>query len=754
MPRSKIPKELEVDGTAKLAKRSKPNDKHEKHNLNIEEATIASPRDLRKRSGDYFDFEGEGAGAGDAPSKPPGPEAGKPKKKTTVATKDRTRKSSTKELASTGKEENGKSVAEQHSVTTEAKPNDDEAAKDGSATNENRGRKSKRAAEKDKKAASPTAAPDLAMDQAPFQGLLENEEGKASKDSKKRSGAKTEPPKSAKGAKPSKAKPTSTTAAEAAAEVKKDVKAGAKHAKKLARAEVPETETASSVANAVSKEAKAGAKIVKKTVKGKNPTTESISKTTHDAKQEVKSGVEKAKNAAKSKVPASENTAKVVNEAKKIAKNGAEKAKNTPKPTDEAKSERSNQKKRKASSGIDAAVVKTDILDPLSEHAEESAKKKQKKDEAESTLIRSTVGGIIASAAESAKAARHSLGGLASSFLGGASESADSAKETLKNAKGKGKAIVADKAESVGKALLETGAGIDETEDFGSEPDDHTAALVAGFESEGDDAPTGEGFQEGQPLPKIPEAKQTAKKLKAIKKDVNEQPGVIYVGRIPHGFHEHEMRQYFSQFGEINRLRLSRNKKTGASRHYAFIEFKSSSLAQIVADTMDNYLMFGHILKCKIITHGQLHNDVWKGADKRFKKVPWNRLEGKKLEAGVSREHWQKRIEGEEQRRTKKQEKTKAIGYEFEAPNLRGVEEVPKKIIRGGTIEEERSLITAGVDEEQGLVVVSEEVTTKKLKKGAKGEVFAKKATQKTKRALEAGGEAAGSVVKKAKKAE
>lgn len=40
-----------------------------------------------------------------------------------------------------------------------------------------------------------------------------------------------------------------------------------------------------------------------------------------------------------------------------------------------------------------------------------------------------------------------------------------------------------------------------------------------------------------------------------------EDRGVIYLGRIPHGFYEDQMRDYFSQFGEITRLRLSRNKK-------------------------------------------------------------------------------------------------------------------------------------------------------------------------------------------------
>lgn len=37
--------------------------------------------------------------------------------------------------------------------------------------------------------------------------------------------------------------------------------------------------------------------------------------------------------------------------------------------------------------------------------------------------------------------------------------------------------------------------------------------------------------------------------------------GVIYVGHIPHGFFEREMRGFFSQFGTVTRLRLARSRK-------------------------------------------------------------------------------------------------------------------------------------------------------------------------------------------------
>ncbi|RKP03188.1 hypothetical protein CXG81DRAFT_9853, partial [Caulochytrium protostelioides] len=94
--------------------------------------------------------------------------------------------------------------------------------------------------------------------------------------------------------------------------------------------------------------------------------------------------------------------------------------------------------------------------------------------------------------------------------------------------------------------------------------------------------------------------------------------GTVYLGRIPHGFYEEQMRDYFKQFGEITQLRLSRNKKTGASKHFAFIQFAEAQVAKIVAETMNNYLMFGHLLKCQLIPEDKVHPETWKGANRKF----------------------------------------------------------------------------------------------------------------------------------------
>lgn len=146
------------------------------------------------------------------------------------------------------------------------------------------------------------------------------------------------------------------------------------------------------------------------------------------------------------------------------------------------------------------------------------------------------------------------------------------------------------------------------------------------------------------------------------------------------------MQAYFSQFGKLLRLRLSRNRRTGHSKHYAFIEFASAEVAEIATKTMNNYLLFGHILKCKIVPRDQVHPNLWKGAHRRFKPVPWNRIERKKLEKAKSRQFWTRKIESETKRRQEKAEKLKAMGYEYEIPVLKSVEVIPRTKVAEATL--------------------------------------------------------------------
>uniref|UniRef100_A0A669PBV4 Nucleolar protein interacting with the FHA domain of MKI67 n=1 Tax=Phasianus colchicus TaxID=9054 RepID=A0A669PBV4_PHACC len=114
------------------------------------------------------------------------------------------------------------------------------------------------------------------------------------------------------------------------------------------------------------------------------------------------------------------------------------------------------------------------------------------------------------------------------------------------------------------------------------------------------------------------------KKVRRVRKNrVAEEeltPGVVYVGHLPRGLVEPQLRQYFEQFGAVRRLRLSRSKKTGGSKGYAFIEFECDDVAKIVADTMNNYLFSERLLKCQFMPPERVHANLFKNSDRKFQK--------------------------------------------------------------------------------------------------------------------------------------
>ncbi|KAL9064554.1 MAG: hypothetical protein Q9157_007787 [Trypethelium eluteriae] len=323
----------------------------------------------------------------------------------------------------------------------------------------------------------------------------------------------------------------------------------------------------------------------------------------------------------------------------------------------------------------------------------------------------------------------------------------------LKSTSGKAKAqqsgkVSSEKSKQVAVTDIDSGSGADSE----GHSEDRTAALLAGFESSDEENDSEEDEVDGpepeglpiEDIPKIPNDGKVQKQKKDAPGTTKDGPGVIYLGRIPHGFYEPQMRAYFSQFGRIKRLRLSRNKKTGRSKHYAFIEFASSEVADIVARTMNKYLMFGHILQVTVIPPAQVHEKLFVGANKRFRPVPRNKLEGKRLREGADREVWVKRVKTEEERRDSKNKKLREMGYEFDFPRLTDVATVPVKDtvavmealednpVNGDT----QSEVTAGtaetvkaIEDKPEIAVFKQEATTKQENKdGQKSRKLAKKA--------------------------
>ncbi|XP_045484984.1 MKI67 FHA domain-interacting nucleolar phosphoprotein-like [Pieris rapae] len=148
--------------------------------------------------------------------------------------------------------------------------------------------------------------------------------------------------------------------------------------------------------------------------------------------------------------------------------------------------------------------------------------------------------------------------------------------------------------------------------------------------------------------------------------------GLVYLSHIPHGFYENEMSQYFRQFGMVTNVRVIRSKRTGNSKGYAFVEFMDPTVAQVVAETMNNYLMGKRLIKAVYIPP-----EKQKISAKRMHWTPQNnptanrrRAEKKKINAPKSEDADTKAAQSmlKTLGQTKKKLKEIGIAYDFFKP--------------------------------------------------------------------------------------
>eukprot|EP01138_Halocafeteria_seosinensis_P006338 gb/GECG01006479.1/.p1 GENE.gb/GECG01006479.1/~~gb/GECG01006479.1/.p1 ORF type:complete len:341 (+),score=62.91 gb/GECG01006479.1/:1-1023(+) len=157
--------------------------------------------------------------------------------------------------------------------------------------------------------------------------------------------------------------------------------------------------------------------------------------------------------------------------------------------------------------------------------------------------------------------------------------------------------------------------------------------------------------------------KKTAKKEGQIRPKPN---CVIYIGHIPHGFFEDQMKGFFSQFGDVKRARVSRNMKTGGSRGYGFVEFKQAEVAKIAAETMHNYELFERYLQVHVVPKEKLHRRMFEGADKVFKEIPRHAIHKHKMEKQTTESSKKRRMHQLVKKEREKRAKLAALGIEYE----------------------------------------------------------------------------------------
>jgi len=155
------------------------------------------------------------------------------------------------------------------------------------------------------------------------------------------------------------------------------------------------------------------------------------------------------------------------------------------------------------------------------------------------------------------------------------------------------------------------------------------------------------------------------------------QKELFFLGHLPYGFFEDQLKGFFSQFGDISRLRLSRSKKSGRSKSYCFMEYEDPIVARIVADTMNGYIMFGRSLKCEVIPNEKVHPKMFVGSNRKYFPKRTKVMHRKNHNSPKSSEQLEKNIQKLLNNEEKKRKKLKELGIDYDFPGYKSL--VPLK---------------------------------------------------------------------------
>ncbi|CAG9772624.1 unnamed protein product [Ceutorhynchus assimilis] len=116
---------------------------------------------------------------------------------------------------------------------------------------------------------------------------------------------------------------------------------------------------------------------------------------------------------------------------------------------------------------------------------------------------------------------------------------------------------------------------------------------------------------------------------KEKKQKLEEGRGLIYIGHIPHGFYEEEMKNYFKQFGKVTNVKVCRSRVSGNSKGYGYVEFDHPEVAKIAADTMDNYVMFKKRVVTEYVPYEKRPKGLFHGTSSTLKHTSVRTRQGK-----------------------------------------------------------------------------------------------------------------------------
>lgn len=83
-----------------------------------------------------------------------------------------------------------------------------------------------------------------------------------------------------------------------------------------------------------------------------------------------------------------------------------------------------------------------------------------------------------------------------------------------------------------------------------------------------------------------------------LKEQASSPSLTLYVGNLPYRVHEGEVKALFSQYGEVNSVRLVRDRKTGRRKGFGFVEMSQDD-AYKAMDTLNDQIFHERTLKVR-----------------------------------------------------------------------------------------------------------------------------------------------------------
>jgi nucleolar protein 15 len=151
-------------------------------------------------------------------------------------------------------------------------------------------------------------------------------------------------------------------------------------------------------------------------------------------------------------------------------------------------------------------------------------------------------------------------------------------------------------------------------------------------------------------------APRAPREKKAPEDDVD---NVVYLGHVPNGFFETEIRDFFSQFGNVRRIKLFRSKKTGQSKGYAFVQFESMDVAVVASEAMDGYMFGDKKLVAHVVKKEKCHEGMF--LPYKEKVVPAKKVRDDESEEKAVERNYSKVLRSDK----KKMDRIRSAGIDF-----------------------------------------------------------------------------------------